>query len=116
MKKTIAVLLSALLLFACLPFAAFAEAQPAGTVTVSIVDNGDRDYLLDYCEEEDMQYLTPFGVIVPETEVPYYEGETVAKVLTRLFEMKGIIILQCSLDIDQRRSSQCNVEAFAEFL
>ena len=29
---------------------------------------------------------------------------------------KDIVVLQSSLDINQRRASQCNVEAFAEFL
>ncbi len=90
MKKTIALFLAALMLLTLVPFAALAADAPAGYVTVSVTDNGDRDYLLDYCDEEEMQYLTPFGVIVPETQVPYYEGETVAKVLTRLFEMNGI--------------------------
>ena len=90
MKKTIGILLAALMLLTCLPLTALADDAPIGTVTVSITDNGDRDYLLDYCDEEDMAYLEPFGVIVPETEVPIYEGDTAADALVRLFGMKGI--------------------------
>ena len=89
MKKMIGILLAALLLLACLPVTALAD-EPIGKVTVSITDNGDRDYLLDYCDEEEMAYLEPFGVIVAPTEVPIYEGDTAADALVRLFEMKGI--------------------------
>ena len=90
MKKLIGIVLAALLLLSCMPVAALAAGTQIGTVTVSIVDNGDRDYLLDYCDEEEMQYLEPFGVIVPETEVPIYEGDSAADALVRLFEMNGI--------------------------
>ena len=90
MKKLIGIVLAALLLLSCMPLAALADGAQIGAVTVSIVDNGDRDYLLDYCDEEEMQYLEPFGVIVPETEVPIYEGDSAADALVRLFEMNGI--------------------------
>ena len=90
MKKLIGIILAALLLLSCMPLAALAAGTQIGTVTVSIVDNGDRDYLLDYCDEEDMHYLEPFGVIVPETEVPIYEGDSAADALVRLFEMNSI--------------------------
>jgi hypothetical protein len=90
MKKVIGILLAALLLLTCLPLTALAEPAQIGTVTVSIVDNGDRDYLLEYLDEEDMAYLTPFGTIVAPTEVPIYEGDSAANALVRLFEMKDI--------------------------
>lgn len=90
MKKLVSILLAALLVMSCLPLIALADEVPIGTVTVSITDNGDRDYLLDYCDEEEMEYLEPFGVIVEPTEVPIYEGDTAASALVRLFQMKGI--------------------------
>ncbi len=90
MKKFVSVLLAALMLLSVCSLTAFAAGTQTGTVTVSIEDFGDRDYLLDYCDEEDMRYLTPFGTIVAATEVPIYEGDTVASALVRLFEMKGI--------------------------
>ena len=90
MKKLLSIVLAALLVCGCLPLIALADETPTGYVTVSITDNGDRDYLLDYCEEDEMEYLEPFGVIVAPTEVPVYEGDTVASALVRLFDMNGI--------------------------
>ena len=90
MKKLVSILLAALLVMSCLPLIALADGTPVGYATVSITDNGDRDYLLEYCDEDEMQYLTPFGEIVPPTQVPVYEGDTAAEVLVRLFDMNGI--------------------------
>ena len=90
MKKLVSILLAALLVMSCLPLIALADEATIGYATVSITDNGDREYLLDYCDEDEMEYLTPFGVIAEPTEVPIYEGDTVASVLVRLFQMKGI--------------------------
>lgn len=91
MKKLIGIVLAALLLLSCMPLAALA-ADPAGYVTISITDNGDRDYLMAMgdLDEDEIEYAEPFGVIVPATQVPYYAGETVAEALVRLFEMNGI--------------------------
>lgn len=93
MKKILSLVLTALLLMSCLPLIALAADSPAGYVTVSITDNGDRDYLValgDDITKDDIEYAEPFGVIVPETQVPIYEGDTVAAALVRLFDMNGI--------------------------
>ena len=92
MKKMIGILLAALMLLTCLPLTALAADTPAGYVTVSITDNGNRDYLMTMgdMDESEIEYAAPFGAIVAPTQVPYYEGETVASALVRLFEMNGI--------------------------
>ena len=92
MKKLVSILLAALLVLSCLPLFAFADDTPVGYATVSIVDNGDRDYLMAMgdLDEDEIEYAEPFGVIVPETQVPVYAGDTMAGVLVRLFDMEGI--------------------------
>ena len=62
-----------------------------------------------YAVDESKNGDARFGTLMQEgveTFALYIDGDLA----------KGIIILQCSLDIDQRRSSQCNVEAFTKFL
>ncbi|MBR0537485.1 MAG: hypothetical protein IJK40_04995, partial [Clostridia bacterium] len=91
MKKTISVFLAALMLLTTLSVAAFAADKPViGKVTVSFEDFGDRDYLLDYLDEDEMQYLTPFGVIFEPTEVTIYEGDTVADAVVRFFTENNV--------------------------
>ena len=92
MKKLVSILLAALLVMSCLPLIALADEAPIGYATVSITDNGDRDYLMAMGEldEDEIEYAEPFGVIVPATQVPVYAGETAASVLARLFDMNGI--------------------------
>lgn len=91
MKKTIGLLLSVLMLLGMLTVcAAAAEKKEIGTVTVSFEDFGDRDYLLEYLDEDEMQYLTPFGEIFAPTAVTIYEGDTVANALVRFFEENNV--------------------------
>ena len=92
MKKLVSILLAALLVLSCLPLIALADEAPIGTVTVSITDNGDREYLMDMFgfDEDEIEYATPFGVIAEPTEVPVYAGESAAQAVVRLLEMKGI--------------------------
>ncbi|MBQ6420399.1 MAG: hypothetical protein IJK02_04920 [Clostridia bacterium] len=91
MKKTISVFLAALMLLTTLSVAAFAADKPViGKVTVSFEDFGDRDYLLEYLDEDEMEYLTPFGVIFEPTEVTIYEGDTVADAIVRFFTENNV--------------------------
>lgn len=88
-KKTLSVILAAFMMLSCFALAAFAD-NAVGKVYISLEDFGDRDYLLEYFEEDEMAYLDQFGVIVSETEVPIYAGESVAEAVVRFFEMNGI--------------------------
>ena len=53
-----------------------------GYVKISFEDKGKRN--------ESCDFKTPLGVIISATEVPYYEGESVAKVTLRLLDALGI--------------------------
>ncbi|MCH5197390.1 MAG: DUF4430 domain-containing protein [Oscillospiraceae bacterium] len=88
-KKILSVVFAALICMSCFALIAYAD-NAAGKVYISLEDFGDRDYLLEYCDEDEMAYLEQFGVIVPKTEVPIYAGESVAEAVVRFFEMNGI--------------------------
>ncbi len=92
MKKLLSIVLAALLVCGCLPIIALADEAPTGYVTVSITDNGDREYLMAMgdMDEDEIEYAEPFGAIVAATQVPIYAGDTVASALVRLFDMNGI--------------------------
>jgi|GEM_PF-2137625 len=90
-KKMLSIVITALMLLTGLSVTAFAAGEePTGKVYISMEDFGDRDYLLDYCDEDEMEYLDQFGVIVDVTEVPIYAGESVAEAVVRFFEMNDI--------------------------
>lgn len=57
---------------------------PAGYVTMSFVDYGIR------VEGEDVDFPEQLGVIIPATQVPFYEGENIAEVTVRLLEQRGL--------------------------
>lgn len=57
---------------------------PAGYVTMSFVDYGIR------VEGEDVDFPEQLGVIIPETQVPFYAGENIAEVTVHLLEECGI--------------------------
>ena len=57
---------------------------PAGYVTMSFVDYGIR------VEGEEVDFPEQLGVIIPQTQVPFYEGENIAEVTVRLLEECGI--------------------------
>jgi uncharacterized repeat protein (TIGR02543 family) len=57
---------------------------PDGYVTISFVDYGIRE------EGEDVDFPEQLGVIIPPTQVPFYEGENIAEVTVRLLEENGI--------------------------
>ena len=87
--KPLGVLLSVLLALSVFAAAAFAADAPAGTVTFSMVDFGDRTYLSDLYEDE-ICHPEPYGVILPATEVAFYEGETLADVAERWLTEAGV--------------------------
>ena len=88
-RKVLSVFVAALMLLSCFALIAYAD-DPAGNVYISVEDFGDRDYLLDFCDEEEMCYPDQFGVIADVTEVPFYAGESVAEAIVRFFGMKDI--------------------------
>lgn len=92
MKHTrfLSVLLSVLFLFSALSLAAFAdEKTPAGTVTISFEDYGNRDYLYDLYDD-DICHPEPYGEIFAPTEVAIYEGETLADAAVRFLTENNV--------------------------
>ena len=93
MKKKIFKRIVSWLLFLCMITGLFNPATfvhadstdvPAGYVTMSFVDYGIR------VEGEKVDFPEQLGVIIPETQVPFYEGENIAEVTVRLLEECGI--------------------------
>ena len=91
-KKTLKRIVS-WLLFLCMIIGLFNQTTfvqanstdvPSGYVTMSFVDYGIR------VEGENVDFPNQLGVIIPETQVPFYSGENIAEVTVRLLEECGI--------------------------
>ncbi len=61
------------------------DSQVKGYVYVSFEDYGKR-----VAGESGVRYPNPLGVIVSATQVPFYEGDTIADVTLRLLDSKGM--------------------------
>ncbi len=87
--KRATVLTLVLTLFTMIAQPAFAQTSaPDGYVTISFIDYAIRDQ--DELDEESVDFPKQLKEIVPATQVPFYEYDSIADVTLRLLEMKGM--------------------------
>ena len=89
LRKPVSVLLTVLLALSVFAVTVFAADAPAGKVTFSMVDYGDREYL-DNAYKGEIRHPEPYGEILAPVDVDYYAGETLADVAERWLNEAGV--------------------------